>query len=189
MSRGMQYPILMLLALTLASSAVSQVTSGTILGAVSDSNDGRIAGANVTVSNDTGLTRTSHTWRGWILSVPRLTRGYLYPASECRGFKKTTESNVFLSVAEDAVLNKTMQVDAVDEVVHVSSQAPLVDTTSSTLGSLIGETTVAQLPLNGRNYVDLTLLQPGITQQTQRERRTGNHRHHLQQRRCADSFE
>src|SRR3970282_1990412 len=66
------------------------------------------------------------------------------------------------AVAQEAVVNFTLQVGAVEQPVAVTAEAPLVNTTSGSLGGLVDEQKVAELPLNGRNYVDLALLQPGV---------------------------
>ena len=64
-------------------------------------------------------------------------------------------------------MNPTLEVGAVtQEEVVVSAEAPLVNTTSSALGNVVNEQSMSDLPLNGRNYTDLTMLQPGISQQT-----------------------
>ena len=67
-----------------------------------------------------------------------------------------------LTVNQDALVNFKMQLGAKTETVEVNADALQVDTTSSQLGSLVSEHTIDNLPLNGRNLVDLTLLQPGV---------------------------
>src|SRR5262249_16550723 len=67
-------------------------------------------------------------------------------------------------VGDEKVLNISLAVGAVTDTVSVTAEAPVVNTTSGTLGSLVSEQTVANLPLNGRNYNDLTLSQPGVAE-------------------------
>jgi hypothetical protein len=145
----------------------SQLPTGTILGVVKDNAENVIVGAKVTVHNDEGLTRTYTTDSTGAFRFPALPVGKYGIEIAQTGFKKITVKDVSLAVGQEAVMNFTMQVGSVSESVEVKSSVVMVDTTSSSLSSLVSETTIAELPLNGRNYVDLTLLQPGITQQTQ----------------------
>src|SRR5207237_8461206 len=83
---------------------------------------------------------------------------------ELPGFRSEVRSGLTLTVSQEAVVNFTLQPGAVEQTVVVTEEAPLVNTTSGALGGLVDEQKVAELPLNGRNFMDLTLLQPGITQ-------------------------
>lgn len=148
----------------------AQLPTGTILGTVKDPSGNVIAGATVTVHNDEGLTRSFTTDSTGFYRFPALPVGKYDITVNQAGFKKESTSNVTLTVDQQAVMNFTLQVGNVSETVTVSSSEVVqVDTTSSALSSLVNDTTIATLPLNGRNYVDLTLLQPGITQHTQED--------------------
>ena len=81
---------------------------------------------------------------------------------EHAGFQSQVRSGLTLTVSQEAVLNFTLQVGAVEQTVSVTAEAPLVETTSGSLGGLVNEQRVSELPLNGRNYIDLTLLQTGV---------------------------
>lgn len=160
--------LLMLLMLLLAAVPIfAQLPTGTILGVVKDPGGNVLVGAKVTVSNDTGLSRTFTTTAEGSYRFPELPVGKYMLQVNQPGFKTATQKDLSLTVGEEAVLNITLPVGDINEVIDVTSAVPLVDTTSSSLSSLVGETTIAELPLNGRNYVDLTLLQPGVTQHTQ----------------------
>jgi len=78
------------------------------------------------------------------------------------GFKTATQTALTLNVAGQLVVNPTMEVGSSAQEVTVTGEAPIVNTTTSSLGSLVDDRRVADLPLNGRNYIDLTLIQPGI---------------------------
>jgi hypothetical protein len=145
----------------------SQLPTGTILGVVKDSGENVIVGAKVTVRNDEGMTRNFTTDATGAFRFPALPVGKYGIEVSQTGFKKLTVKDVALTVGQEAVLNFVLQVGNVQETVEVKSDVVLVDTQSSSLGGLVSETTISELPLNGRNYVDLTLLQPGITQHTQ----------------------
>ena len=73
-------------------------------------------------------------------------------------------SGVTLAVGQEAVVNFRLEVGAVSQTVEVKGEAPLVNVTSSSLGGLVTEDNVADLPLNGRNFIDLTFLQPGVSE-------------------------
>ena len=82
--------------------------------------------------------------------------------AEHAGFQSFVRGGLTLAVSQEAVVNIDLQVGAVENTITVTAEAPLVNTTSGSLGGLVDEQKVADLPLNGRNYVDLTLLQPGV---------------------------
>jgi hypothetical protein len=156
-----------LLVSLLPMSVHAQLSTGTILGTVKDAQGNAIVGATVTVSNSEGLSRSFTTDSTGSSRFPALPVGTYTIVITQTGFEKVTVKDVTLTVGQNAVLNFAMQVGNVTQSVEVKSNVLQVDTTSSTMASLVGESTIAELPLNGRNYVDLTLLQPGITQQTQ----------------------
>src|SRR4029077_11419938 len=79
------------------------------------------------------------------------------------GFRTENRTGMTLEVTEQGVVNFSLQVGSTTQQVTVSSEIPLVNTQDSTLGGTVNETKMAELPLNGRNYIDLALLQPGVT--------------------------
>ena len=83
---------------------------------------------------------------------------------ERSGFRVGVRSALTLTVSDEAVVNFTLQPGGVDQTVTVTEERPLVNVTSGALGGLADARRVAELPLNGRNYMDLVLLQPGISQ-------------------------
>ena len=146
----------------------AQLPTGTILGTVKDPTESVVANAKITATNsDTGATRTATTASDGEYRFSALPVGNYRIEISAAGFPTAVQKGITLAVGQEEVLNFTLKVGSVTETVDVTSQAPLVDTTSSAMSALVGETTIAELPLNGRNYVDLTLLQPGITQHTQ----------------------
>jgi len=86
--------------------------------------------------------------------------------AEASGFKPTTQRGLVLDVQQEAVMNFSLEVGSTSDQVVVTGEAPLVNTTTASLGGLVNEQSLAELPLNGRNFLDLTLLQPGVTQDT-----------------------
>jgi carboxypeptidase family protein/TonB-dependent receptor-like protein len=146
----------------------AQLPTGTILGTVKDPSESVVANAKITVTNaDTGATRTSTSGGDGAFRFSALPVGNYQIEISAAGFPTAVQKGITLAVGQELVLNFTLKVGSVSETVDVTSQAPLVDTTVNSLGGLVSEATIAELPLNGRNYVELTLLQPGITQHTQ----------------------
>jgi len=145
--------------------AMSQLPTATILGEIKDSTGAVIPGASITAKNvETGLTRTGMSAEDGSYRFSALPVGSYEVKVELPGFRTEVRSGLTLTVSQEAVINFTMQAGAVDQTIVVTEDAPLVNTTSGALGGLVDEQKVAELPLNGRNFIDLTLLQPGITQ-------------------------
>ncbi len=157
------------LAIWVALSAVSlfaQFSTGTILGTVRDNTGAVIPGVTVTARNTgTGLTRTTLSNEDGSYRFPQLPVGTYEVRSEQQGFTTEVRSGVTLAVGQEAVLDFALKVGAVAETVEVTGEAPLVNTTTSALGGLVNEDKIQDLPLNGRNYIDLSLLQAGVSQQ------------------------
>src|SRR3989449_5328993 len=145
--------------------AMSQLPTGTILGGVKDSSGAVIPGASITAKNtETGFTRTGVSAEDGSYRLSALPVGGYEVRVELPGFRTEVRSGLTLTVAQEAVVNFTLQAGAVDQTLVVTEDAPIVNTTSGALGGLVDEQKVAELPLNGRNFIDLTLLTPGITQ-------------------------
>src|SRR5882762_4476702 len=158
---------MVLVATLVAIPAFAQLNVGTILGTVKDTSGGVMAGATVTALNtETGSSRTATTGDDGVYRFSALPVGHYDVKIERSGFKTATKKGVVLDVAGEVVLNFALEVGAAAVQVEVTSEAPQVNTTSGTLGGLVSEEKIAELPLNGRNYLDLTLLQPGVSQST-----------------------
>src|SRR2546426_9403149 len=152
--------------LTMERLAMSQLPTATILGAVKDSTGAVLPGASITAKNlETGLTRAAVGAEDGSYRLSALPVGAYEVRVELPGFRTEVRSGLTLTVSQEAVVNFTLQPGALEQTVVVTEEAPLVNTTSGSLGGLVDERKVAELPLNGRNFMDLTLLQPGITQQ------------------------
>src|SRR5256712_2779529 len=156
------------LLLTTALTAAAQQNTGTILGIVKDSSGAVVPGASIIILNEeTSLTRTVTTGENGAFRAPALPVGRYTVRVELAGFQAQAQVGLILEVAQELVVNPTLEVGTVtQQEVVVSAEAPLVNTTSSTLGTVVNEHSISDLPLNGRNYADLTMLQPGVSQQT-----------------------
>jgi hypothetical protein len=156
---------LAMLVVTFVSVGVAQLPTGTILGVVKDSSGAVVPGVTVTIRNsETNLTRTIVTGDDGAYRVPALPVGQYTVRTEKNGFNTETQTGLTLEVAQDFVVNATMQVGSSSQEVTVTGEAPVVDTSGSALGGTVNEEKVADLPLNGRNWTDLTLLQAGVAQ-------------------------
>jgi hypothetical protein len=145
----------------------AQLPTGTILGTVKDPSGAVVAGALVTAQNiETGTSRSIPTNETGAYRLAALPVGHYDLRVEATGFKPTTQKGLVLDVGEEAVLNVALEVGTTSEVVLVQSEAALVNTTTASLGGLVNEEKLAELPLNGRNFLDLVLLTPGISQDT-----------------------
>jgi hypothetical protein len=141
----------------------AQLPTATILGTVRDSSGAIIPGVNVTAKDvDTGQVRSTVSAADGSYRFSALPIGNYEVRSEHPGFQSEVRSGLTLTVGQEAVVNFTLELGAVEQSVSVTAEAPLVNTTSGTLGSLVGEQKVADLPLNGRNFMELALNQPGV---------------------------
>src|SRR5258706_5782889 len=141
----------------------AQSTGGRILGRISDPSGAVLASVAVTATNEaTGVkrdTKTNASGDYVFLEVPVGTYTLSFDLS---GFKTNVRKNVVLDVNQVITLNMSMQIGTSKEVVEVTSEAPLVDTTSTQLGAVVNDRTVTQLPLNARDTYQFLQLQPGV---------------------------
>jgi hypothetical protein len=148
------------------SPAFAQLPTGTILGTVRDASGGVIPGATLTATHsDTGLVRTTFSSDDGSYRLAALPVGRYEVRASLDGFRTAVRDGITLAVTQEAVVNLTLEVGSLAETVAVTAEAPLVNTTSGSLGALVDARAVAELPLNGRNYIDLTFLQVGIVKQ------------------------
>jgi len=147
----------------LAIPAVAQMPTGTILGTAKDSSGGVLPNTTVTITNvDTGVKRVVTTGDDGFYRAPELAVGNYEVRGEHAGFKTDTRKGITLEVTQQAVINLTFEVGSEVQQVIVTGEAPLINTQDATLGGTVNETKMTELPLNGRNYIDLALLQPGV---------------------------
>jgi len=152
------------LAVLLAVPAFAQLPTGTILGVVKDASGAAVPNTSVTIANvDTGAVRSVMTNESGEYRVPELPVGRYEVRAEHAGFKKVAHTGITLEVTQQAVVDLNLEVGTSEQEVTVTGEISLVNTQDATLGGLVTETSMKDLPLNGRNYVDLTLLQPGVT--------------------------
>ncbi|HXE32554.1 MAG TPA: carboxypeptidase regulatory-like domain-containing protein [Verrucomicrobiae bacterium] len=154
------------LVLIFAPAMVAQQNQGTIQGTVSDPAGAGVAGAAVTVlSNDTGQTRATTSNAQGFYAFTELSPGHYQVTVKKDGFKSETQSSIELHLESTVVADIKLQVGEVTETLTVEANAVQVDTTSGSLGVLTEGEQVRELPLNGLNFVGLTLLVPGASTQ------------------------
>lgn len=135
----------------------------TLTGRVTDPSGAVIPGAKVTArSVDTGIDVTTSTNSEGYFTHPSLQPGRYELTISKEGFVLVRQTGLELTVRQVARLDVTLQVGAVAETVEVRAQAPLLDSESSTVGQVIGNRQVTELPLLGRNTYALAMLVPGV---------------------------
>lgn len=143
---------------------LAQKITGAINGVVSDPSGAVIAKATVTITNiGTGLTRTVTTNDMGEYIAPDLPNGTYRIVVKQANFKETVTSNVEVHVASTALVNVQLQMGNTSEQITVEANAIQVQTDSAELGEVVLAGQVRDLPLNGRNFVALTQLQPGVS--------------------------
>jgi Carboxypeptidase regulatory-like domain/TonB-dependent Receptor Plug Domain/TonB dependent receptor len=160
-----------LLAFTIAISqaAFAQITAATLTGTIRDQTGALLPGVEVVATNaHTGFSRSAVTDANGYFAMPGLPPGTYELRASLPGFGTAVE-RVTLTLAQEAGLDLTLKVEGAQESVTVVGLSPIVDTRSGTLSAVVTEATIATLPLNGRNYVDLALLQPGVANFNEKE--------------------
>jgi len=146
-----------------AALVMAQQGTGTISGTVSDAQNAVIAGASVEVKSvGTGATFRATTNESGFYTAPGLPVGEYEVRGQQTGFKVAVRSGITLQVNQNAQVNLRLEIGQLAETVEVSGEAPLVNTSDATLGTVIENRRVRDLPLNGRNALSLTLLNPGV---------------------------
>jgi hypothetical protein len=144
--------------------AAAQRTTATIRGTIRDSSQAVVPGATVTAANqDTGLTRTTVTNADGLYSVPDLPVGRYNVTAELTGFKTATRTNVPLRVADDYLIDFLLEAGTLTEVVSVEASSTPVRLLGGDVSGVVTGQQVRELPLNGRNFLQLATLMPGVS--------------------------
>src|SRR3984957_16445224 len=153
-----------ILVICVSSVALAQAGRGGISGLISDPSGAIVGGAQVTALNHaTGIALHTVASDAGLYSFVSLTPGvYLVTASQ-KGFESVAQDNVLVTVDQVSTANIALRVGGVNEVVTVSTAPALVDTTNSTVGTLIDSAAIDRVPLLTRNVFDLVQLSAGVT--------------------------
>ena len=140
----------------------AQTTNGLMTGVVADSSGAVVAGAQVNVTNQgTSELRTTTTDSNGYYIVPQLPPGIYSISIKKQGFATENRPNVQLQVNQNATLDFKLTVSSTNQTIQVTGAPPPLNTTSATIGTVVGHQAVVDLPLNGREFTQLTLLTPG----------------------------
>lgn len=153
----------------------AQVTTGSILGTVRDQSGAVIPNATVTVTDTGKGTSTTVKANGdGEYTVPFLIPGNYSVSVESEGFKKTISNNIVLDIDQKARVDLSLTPGGTNETIEVNTTTALIKSDTSELGDVVGKREVQNLPLNGRNFVQLTYLVPGVTPGQQGENLSGS---------------
>jgi Carboxypeptidase regulatory-like domain/TonB dependent receptor len=147
----------------LAAYGQSEIGSATLNGTVMDPSGAAVPAAKVTVKQPaTGLTRSTETTGAGLYSFSSLPVGTYDVSVDKVGFSSAKAEMVGLAVGAASTLDFRLQVGSNAETVSVTSEAPVVETARSQTSTTVDSKAVGSLPINGRNFIDFTLLTPGV---------------------------
>ncbi|HZQ91406.1 MAG TPA: TonB-dependent receptor [Terriglobales bacterium] len=156
--------------LLFAACALAQLgNQGTLQGTVTDPSGAVVPGARLTATNTaTGLSVTTESGGEGYYLFAVLPVGSYEVRAEKAGFSPTVQKNVVISVGAKLSLDLKLGVAGATETVNVTAETPLVETTRTQFSSAVDANSVANLPVNGRNFIDFVLLTPGVTRDNAR---------------------
>jgi outer membrane receptor protein involved in Fe transport len=152
-----------LMALLASAVALGQTPTATLSGFVRDASGALVPNVKITAKNaSTGATRDTMTDNEGRYSLTNLGPGQYEVRAERNGFKTAAQSGVILTVGGAAVLDLTIQIGEVSEVVEVKQEEPLIEPTKAELSRVVNERSIESLPIIGRNFVDFAKLSSGV---------------------------
>lgn len=158
--RGRSYATLLLI----ASALWGQAPTGQVTGTVTDPSGAVVAGALVTLTNPaTNIRRETTTNEEGLFNLPALPPGMYNLQVEAKGFPRERREGVELQVGQVAKIDFNLQIGNVAETIQVTGGAPVLESETSVIGTVIENKRIVDLPLNGRNYLQLVSLTPGAT--------------------------
>jgi len=152
-----------LLATLYCGNAAGQEISASVRGTVVDASGGVVSAATVVATqSETGLQRTAVSDAQGVYVLLELPVGHYRLEADAKGFKKYVQEGISLDVNQTATVAIHLTVGTAAQQVEVQADASVIDTTATNLGQTIGEREVLDLPLNGRHFTQLGLLEPGV---------------------------
>src|SRR5213594_2128711 len=150
--------------LVLSVSPAPAQTDGSISGVIRDASGAVIPGAMVTVTNPaTNQVRSAISNEAGVYNFPVLQPGKYNIKVELPGFRTITQNGVELQVQQSARLDFTLQVGDVSQTVEVEGTTALIATENATVGTVIENRRIVEMPLNGRNFLQLVALSPNVS--------------------------
>src|SRR5438105_2358429 len=154
---------------------LAQGFAAAVTGTVSDTSGAAVPGAMVAIKHlETGLTRAVEADASGNYTIAPLPVGEYELTAEKMGFQRELRRGINLVVAEQAVVNLTLQVGSIVQQVTVTEAAPLVNTTMTSTSGLVTEQQIKELPLNGRSFDQLLTITPGTVNYTSNVGLQGN---------------
>jgi Carboxypeptidase regulatory-like domain/TonB-dependent Receptor Plug Domain/TonB dependent receptor len=161
--KAIRYFAVLMIAIFATALAVGQTSEGRILGTVSDPTGAVIPGAKISVTNiKTEMTRQLVTTSDGTYVAPNLEPGIYTVTAEAPGFKKAVSTQFVLEVSRDARIDMKLQTGAITEILQVSAEGSLADTTNTTLNGVLSNKAIEELPVQGRDFQNLLELHPGV---------------------------
>ena len=161
-------PFLALLLLLSAAVAAAQTSTSRITGTVFDSSGAVVPGATVTALNEaTGIAQTQTTTEAGLYSFASLPVGTYSITVEKAGFKTAKQTGNLLEINTPLSVDIALAAGEVSEVVTVQAGEEQLQTANATIGNVIEHKAIEQLPLNGRNPLNLIAYEPGVVQRSQ----------------------
>lgn len=161
---GAGFALVLGLALPCTVRAQSQSAGGAIQGTVSDESGGVLPGVTVSLRNAaTGLQRATTTDRLGVFRAPLLPLGTYAVTASLQGFATLERKGLTLTIGETLTVDLVLKVASAQETVEVLADAPVIEATRTQQSSTVSARAVANLPVNGRNFIDFVLTTPGVT--------------------------
>lgn len=155
--------------------AFAQVESAKVVGSVHDASGAALAGAKVTVTNtNTNIARSVASDVNGDFVITELQPGSYALVAEHEGFKKAAQTAIQLDVNQVARVDFWLSVGSINETVTVTAAEPLLESETSSIGQVIDQSRVHELPLNGRDFMQLAYLSPGVNKGPASTGSTGN---------------
>ena len=155
--------IAIVLLLVNAPQSGAQTVTGSIVGTVKDSQGAVIANASVTAkSEETGAERTTTTDGSGGYNIVSIPAGAYEVTATAQGFQKEIQKGLTLTVGSTQRVDFSLKVGSVSQQVEVTGEAPQVNTTNATIAGLVDDNSIRELPLNGRDWLQLALMQGGV---------------------------
>lgn len=157
-------PLLIVLGSAYGDLSLAQVTTATVRGTVKDPSGAILPGVIITAKQvETGIARTAITDDSGEYRISSLPPGSYEVSAELPGFKRFVRGGITLSIGQEAAIPVTLELGEITEEVVVKGEPPLVDTASSSVSGLVEGNVIRDMPLNGRSFDHLAVLNPGVT--------------------------
>ncbi|HYR83158.1 MAG TPA: TonB-dependent receptor [Terriglobia bacterium] len=149
--------------LVFVSLVTAQGVRATVVGRVTDDTGAVVPGAKITITNvGTNESRSVIVNDSGEYAIPQLAPGQYTVTAEYAGFNKVVRSGIVLETSQQARIDIALKVGTLSEEVEVNAAAPLVTTENAALGNVVDQKKIVELPLNGRDYLQLAFLQPNV---------------------------